>query len=269
MRLFPRAAIPAADAALLASDRADIDAGLVAYDEDGYLYLDKTVSRGDHQVVQETYALTVLSRRFGPDTYVGADKQMYRREGDRRDSMAPDLLVAFGAGSHWRKSWKPWEEAATPAFVMEVLSPETWRKDVAEKREFYASLGIEEYWMLDPLGLRFENGLAGLRLSSDGEYHAIMSQVDGSFRSRVLGLDLHLVDEGSGRELRFRDSATGEELLPPWEALGSAEARIAKEAVARRKAEAQAEKEAVARRKAEARLAELLARLDSSSRDTD
>ena len=57
-----------------------------------------------------------------------------------------------------------------PNFVVEVGSPSTYKRDLEEKRETYAFIGIPEYWLVDPSGGRYYGApLIGLRLV-DGEY---------------------------------------------------------------------------------------------------
>ena len=75
-----------------------------------------------------------------------------------------------------------------------------------------------------------------------------------ALRCETLGLELRTKQGG---EMRFRDPATGQDLLSH----GEEHAARQEEAAARRAAEIQAEKEAAARRAAEARIAELEALL--------
>jgi len=41
--------------------------------------------------------------------------------------------------------------APVPVLVVEVLSPSTRRRDFNQKRQFYLDVGVEEYWIVDPL----------------------------------------------------------------------------------------------------------------------
>jgi Uma2 family endonuclease len=62
-------------------------------------------------------------------------------------SVEPDLMV--------RESFddppRPWLEAPIPILVIEVHSPSTRRRDQLQKRDFYARIGVAEYWMIDPV----------------------------------------------------------------------------------------------------------------------
>lgn len=57
----------------------------------------------------------------------------------------PDLMVR--PTTHPRPI--PWEAAAVPILVVEILSRTTQRRDHAQKREFYLENGVAEYWIVD------------------------------------------------------------------------------------------------------------------------
>jgi Uma2 family endonuclease len=58
----------------------------------------------------------------------------------------PDLMVR--AERH--VAGRDWDDAPVPILVVEVLSGSTRRRDNAQKRELYAHVGVEEYWIVDP-----------------------------------------------------------------------------------------------------------------------
>ena len=165
-----------------------------------------------------------------------------------RRQVAPDVFVAFGAPKRLRNSFVLWDEPSGPDFVLEVLSPGTWRRDVGEKKDIYAVLDVAEYWMMDPYGDYLDAPLIGYRLGDDGGYQRIEPRSDGVYPSAVLGLELR-VEDGL---LRFRDPRSGEDLKTYDElhdARGSAATEL-KEAAARLERE-QAERAAALRRIAE------------------
>ena len=105
-------------------------------------------------------------------------------------------MVVLGVGNEPRDSYKTWKEGKVPDLVIEVVSRNTWRKDVNVKPPLYEALGIAEFWLFDPLNPR----LAGFELVR-GRYREIAELPEGGLRSRVLALDLLVLDG----ELRCRD----------------------------------------------------------------
>ena len=172
---------------------------------------------GSYQSVTWRYLLDALEAHYhGRGVYVAGDMFVYLEEGNPANCIAPDVFVVQGASDHKRDIYKVWEEpGGMPDFVLEIVSPGTWRADVGEKRDRYASLGVREYWLHDPHGRYLQPPLAGFRLV-DGSYVPLPSRREPrglSIRSDLLGLDLVL----DGEDLRFFDPV-GERLLPPyWE----------------------------------------------------
>ena len=160
------------------------------------------------------------------DVYVAGDMLVYYRMNDNTTRVAPDVYAVFGAvGNYRRHSWLVWREGKAPDFVLEIASPSTWRRDVTEKRDIYAGMGVTEYWRFDPTGGCFTPALAGERLAG-GEYRPIPLETDEGHiqgmgilrgRSAVLGLDICVLP---GLELRLYDPASGQWLLTPWELTG-------------------------------------------------
>lgn len=123
----------------------------------------------------------------------------------------PDLLVAFDvdpAAYYQRNAYIVSEQGKPPDFVMEIASRSTGRIDVVDKREYYAELGIPEYWRFDETGEFHGARLAGDRLI-DGRYEALPIQElpDGVLQgySEVLNLNLRW---NNGR-LEWYDPDTG------------------------------------------------------------
>ena len=198
------------------------------------------------------YGIGALTLHFRdrPDVYVSGDLLIYYEEGNPRVSIAPDVFVVFGVEDRRRPNYKLWEERRAPAFVLEVASPSTWRDDLGRKRSVYARLGVREYWQYDPDGEHLPARLQGERLTRSGYVRQpVATMPDGTLAlySDTLGLELRAAP---GREMRFRDPATGDELRSHDE---EADARQAAETRA-----AAAETRAAA---AEARAAELEAHL--------
>ena len=193
-----------------------------------------------------------------PDALAVADILVYPEEGNSKNRIAPDVLVAFGVGTHSRSSYLVWEEGKPPDWVLEVASLSTASKDLDFKRRAYAAMGVPEYWLFDPKGDVFPAGqprLQGLALSDGGYVRLAPRRADGltMIRSVVLGLDLR----AEGEFIRMRDPATGEDILHQRELKALAEREMAK----RKHAEARARREAAERLVAQARVAELEAAL--------
>ena len=162
----------------------------------------------------------------------------------------PDLLVAFGVNPEAYEASNGYivsEQGKPPDFVLEVASESTADVDVGEKREFYAGLGIAEYWRFDhtPDGRWHGSRLAGDRLV-DGEYVAIEIEElpDRSLQGYSPALGIFLRWEQG--ELAFHDPATGQ-LIATFESERDARLRAEARAVA-----AEAERDA-----ADARIREL------------
>lgn len=199
-----------------------------------------------------------LQRHFSdaPDVYVGGNMFIYPTPLDRRAAVAPDVFVVKGVGKQIRRTFRVWEEGdRRPCLVIEVTSESTQEEDMVEKMGKYARLGVEEYFLFDPLGEYLSPPLQGFRLVK-GRYFGIPLEKDGSLVSQTAGVVLR---RENGRA-RLVNAATGEPLPYVEELEGlrrAAEDRADQEAKARRK-------ESEARRAAEARAAaaeEELARL--------
>ena len=229
------------------------------------------MAENDAQRSAIMYGIGALARHFKSrqDVYVSGDLLIYYREGNPRLSVAPDVFVVFGVEKRERPNYKLWEEGRVPAFVLEVASPSTWRDDLGRKRSLYARLGVREYWQYDPTGEHLPARLQGERLTPSGYVRQPAATArDGTLtlRSRTLGLELRAAP---GREMRFRDPATGCDLLSHDEEAvarqAEAEARRT-EAEARRAAETRAATAETRAATAEARVIELEAQLRERSR---
>ena len=143
--------------------------------------------------------------------------------GARPGRAAPDLAVVFGASPCERSSYVFWRERKVPAFVMEVLSPSTWRRDVGTKHGIYANLGICDYVVFDPDD-HITPRLRGYTLR-DGVYRPVPREElpGGMVGVRCRSLGLHVCHEepwphsgwrsyGEPGKLRWYDSARGQYL---------------------------------------------------------
>ena len=174
-----------------------------------------------------------------PEPFVAADILVYPERGHRCNSIAPDVLVAFGVGRYHRHHYRVWTEGKPPDWVLEVASHSTQARDRNYKRCYYESMGVPEYWLFDPKGDIYPRGvsrLTGLKLVA-GKYQPLQPSVVGGMpmvRSEVLGLGVRLEDG----LLRFRDPASGQDIRHH----GEAEAAVEAAAAERRAAEARSER---------------------------
>ena len=140
---------------------------------------------------------------------------VYYRQGDRSAVAVPDAFVALGVEKRVRKSYRIWDEGGVvPAFVVEVASLSTSRRDATSKRQTYERMGVREYWRFDPVGEQIRQVLEGWRLVATGYEQVRETGSAGWHRSDVLGLDLR----AEGWLLRFRDPRLGRDLMTHVEA---------------------------------------------------
>ncbi len=108
----------------------------------------------------------------------------------------PDLMVAFNACPELYARDNGYiisNQGKPPDFVLEVASRSTGAVDLAEKREYYAAMGVGEYWRFDETGEYHGEYLAGDILIDDN-YHpvAIETLADGGRQGYSSALDLVL-----------------------------------------------------------------------------
>ena len=183
------------------------DPSVVYPDSDG-----EPMAENEEQLYAMIDAITTLREWYASreDVHVGGDLLVYYRMNDNETRVAPDVFVVFGSDKALRPSWRVWVEGKAPDIVMELASGSTWRRDMREKRDIYAEMGVVEYWRFDPTSNYFIPPLMGERLG-DGEYTKIdlTTNRDGLVwgNSAVLGLDICALPDGS---LRFYDPASGQ-----------------------------------------------------------
>ena len=171
--------------------------------------------------------------RDDPQMYVAGNMLLYYEEGNPAACVAPDVFVVQGVPKGERRTYRLWEEHQPPAVVFEITSRGSRLEDLGTKRVIYATLGVREYFLYDPLGEYLRPSLQGYRLQ-EGEYQRLPPEGQGRLTSQALGLELR-VEEG---RLRLVNPETGERLLTPAEALAARRT----EAAARLTAEAELER---------------------------
>lgn len=170
------------------------------------------LGESDWHITETLFLLGVLRRHFAgvPDVYVASDLFLYYEQGNPRAVVAADVMVVRGVGKRKRRTYLLWEEEQVPCCVIEVTSRSSRFEDMGTKRAIYASLGVREYFVFDPLREYLNPPLVRFRLTDAGEY------------VRDDGLELESAELG----MRFRAEqdrmrpyvlSTGERLLDPEE----------------------------------------------------
>lgn len=160
--------------------------------------------------------------------YVGGNLMMYYQEGLPASVISPDVFVVFDVPQQQRRTYKTWEHGNRfPPFVIELTSAATRYEDLGNKRVLYAELGVQEYYLFDPLGEYLRPQLRGYQLVGG----KLLPLPGPRMFSRLLNLELR----AEGRSLRLYDTATGERLATPFET----EKARQREAEARTTAEAE------------------------------
>jgi len=196
----------------------------------------------DVHVNEITDLLVMLKARYRHDmlVYVGANMLCYYEEGVPASTFCPDVFVVFGVPKKSRRTFKFWEEKQPPTVVFEVTSRESRLDDLGKKKYLYASLGVEEYFVYDPLKEYLRPPLQGFRLAGS-DYQPLEPDAKGFLTSRRLGLRMKLEQNG----IALFDTTSGQRLFRPHEieALAKQEGERAQhEREGRLKAEAELEK---------------------------
>ena len=154
--------------------------------------------------------LYLASRR--PDLYVSGELAVrYPKPDGTTGQIGPDMLAAY-APRRLRNSFDVAKEGVFPAFVLEIVSPESNRRDKHDKARLYDLLGAVEYAIFDPRG-REGRQLWGYHRDAQEAWVRWPGAWGGTLYSEVLRLTL----AAEGTLLRFRDEAGA--LIPIMEEL--------------------------------------------------
>ena len=192
-------------------------------------------------------ALDAYFRRIGRRVYLSSELPVYYPD---EPVFAPDLIAVLDVEPHDRMHWVVSAEKRGIDFALEIHVAGDRNKDFTRNVEWFARLGIPEYFAFDAPRKR----LVGYRLATPAGrvYQPIIPQ-GGVWSSRVLGLDL-AVEEGRLRWLHGTvPLADARELIAR---LGS----MVDDAVARAEESARRAEEEARRAEEEARRAEEEAR---------
>jgi Uma2 family endonuclease len=145
------------------------------------------------------------------DMYIIGNIFLYYEKGRPQSCKSPDVMVVKGVSSTpQRRSFKTWVEGTAPAVIFEITSKGTADEDVENKRELYERLGVNEYFLFDPLHEYLDQQVMGFRLA-DGKYEPLAPMDDGGVLSVELGM--RLVPEGE--LLALFEARTGKRVPAP------------------------------------------------------
>ena len=258
--------------------------GIVAHEQDmaapepdwSYLPDPEPVEDAMQQLPTITRIFPMIQAHFSdrPDVLVTGEAYLCWDRSNKNARLSPDCMVAIGINPQdveLKNGYLIWEIGKPPDVVIEVASERTARADLTSKRDRYASLGIAEYWRLDPSGGdRYGEPLVGEYLV-DGVYRRFDPHTDEDgiiwSRSEIMGINIRW----DGRHFATQDPVTGRTMLGLVEANATIlqmerdfdaerQARLAAEAQAAQERDARLQEQA-ARQAAEAQLAELRAQL--------
>jgi Uma2 family endonuclease len=142
--------------------------------------------------------------------------------------LAPDIAIIKGVDYREDiRSWRVGKTGPAPHVVLEIASPETWKKDLREKPTLYAKMGVQEYFAYDPhwppLLRSTSSRLFGWFLSP-GRVQSLSPGPDGRLWS--VQLDSFLVPDGN--RLRFTDRHGSPRLTRDEALLTESEALLAR-----------------------------------------
>ena len=207
--------------------------------DDFYPYYEETVTeRTWHlKAIFHIYGALRLHYAGRDDIFVGGNNFIYWEEGNRDEKQSPDVYVCFGARDIDRYSYKVWEEnGIVPQVIFEITSKSTRFTDLGHKRGVYEMVGVEEYYLFDPLGEYLKERLVAYHRGEDGSYRPIRKK---RVHSPRLNLDLRV--EGNLLRLYYPGSS---QRLPSLEEAEKARLEAERAWLDEQKARAEAERRA-------------------------
>jgi len=154
-----------------------------------------------------------------PDVQVFSNLNLlYTKHPDENTApyISPDLMAVRPASPLPRElaSYRIGTHGPAPFLVAEVLSERSYQqRDLRDKIEIYAKLGVAEYVVVDVTGRFLSERLMLRRLQPDRSWLELRDR-DGGVTSQT---EFRLVVEADG-QLRVIDTSTGRKLIRPHEA---------------------------------------------------
>lgn len=211
---------------------------------------------GDPHREAKSSAFEVLREYFRTQrrsVYVAADLTVYYPAVQR---FAPDVFAVLDVDPHPRMKWVVSAEGKGLDWVLEVHVAGNRRKDLETNLEFYAQLGIPEYFIFEVGKQR----LSGYELPGPGNAYRPIVPQGGRYRSATLELDLAV----EGERIRFYSANAmllqAPEVIAQLQRYSDAMTQRAEEEARRAEEEARRADEEAQRAEEEARRSEDLAR---------
>ncbi len=200
-------------------------------EEDYQSFSAEPVTESDLHGAAARYLIESLRLHFADrsDVYVAGNLFVYYLQGSPDTKVSPDVFVCFGAEPRARKVYRTWVDGPSPAVVFEVTSESSRLIDQGDKRARYEMMGVEEYYLFDPLGEYLPGKLRAFERQGD----VLIPRLGSPLVSPRLGLELAV----DGSLLRLAIPSTGETYATYLE---EHRARL-EEQQARQEAEARAE----------------------------
>ncbi len=223
-----------------------------------YPYYEVTVTETTWHYKAIHYLEGVLEHRYSErtDVFVGANNFVYLEEGNTEDKQSPDVYLCFGASNRDRRSYRPWDEGGVfPQVVFEVSSRSSRFHDLGDKKALYEAMGVEEYYVFDPLREYIPQGLRAFR-RKDAAFQELVLPRDASSEIRVFSPRIQLDLAVDGPLLRFFEPDQRDP-LPNYK-----EARLREEQAKMREEQAKLREEQAKLREEQAKLREEQALLE-------
>lgn len=163
-----------------------------------------------HAVDQIMSILNLHGRRQRLPWYTASYMKITMRRPDGRPLDAAPDAFKVDADRRWRQSYDIDAEGEPPEFVLEVVSPWSYQRDLEEKPTIYDAMGVRELAIFFSRRRRRDPELMGLRRDRLGQLAPWEPDERGVLWCETLGgLGIPVVD---GRWLRLVDD--GGQLLP-------------------------------------------------------
>ena len=115
---------------------------------DGVIYNMSPAPSFQHGIVNGNLYAIIKQGLKNSICLVSIENLDFKYHPDKNDDyLCPDIMIICD-----RKHLKGGSYSGTPKFIAETLSPSTARRDRAEKKDIYEKAGVEEYWIVSPVG---------------------------------------------------------------------------------------------------------------------